>query len=286
MASKPKSKPFFWQNGNLSVLLQQKHEDDMVKALFFDIDGTLVSFRTHKIPTSTLEAIHKARRKGIKVFVATGRPLPFIDNLGKMEYDGILSFTGAHCELKDGTILRHIPIAKTDVCAMLRYATEHRTSVSFACVDRAITSPITPEARQVYKMLNITNVIEKEFCDLGIVEEMDVLQMIPFFDEKEQNVVEKLMPNCDTARWHPAFVDLIRKGNSKPAGMDAVLDYFGIALEDCMAFGDGGNDIGMLQHAGWGVAMGNASEDVKAIADEITASVDEDGIAYILQRYT
>lgn len=57
-----------------------------------------------------------------------------------------------------------------------------------------------------------------------------------------------------------------------------MLEYFKIPLKECMAFGDGGNDIAMLQHAGIGVAMGNADDDVKQYADYVTDSVDEDGI--------
>lgn len=68
-----------------------------IKAVFFDIDGTLVSFKTHRIPQSTLDAVAALRSRGIKVYIATGRPVPFIDNLGELEYDGMITVTGAHC---------------------------------------------------------------------------------------------------------------------------------------------------------------------------------------------
>ena len=62
-----------------------------IKAVFFDIDGTLVSFKTHRIPQSTLDAVAALRSRGIKVYIATGRPVPFIDNLGELEYDGMIT---------------------------------------------------------------------------------------------------------------------------------------------------------------------------------------------------
>ena len=68
-----------------------------MKAAFFDIDGTLVSFRTLRIPQSAINAIGRLRQRGVKVFIATGRPRPFIDNLGELEYDGIISVNGARC---------------------------------------------------------------------------------------------------------------------------------------------------------------------------------------------
>jgi hydroxymethylpyrimidine pyrophosphatase-like HAD family hydrolase len=67
--------------------------------------------------------------------------------------------------------------------------------------------------------------------------------------------------------------------------MDAILDHFGIPVENCMAFGDGENDLSMLVHAGIGVAMGTASDAVKAQADYAAPSVDEDGIAHTLSHF-
>lgn len=87
-----------------------------------------------------------------------------------------------------------------------------------------------------------------------------------------------VMPRCEATRWNPLFSDVVPKGSSKQVGLDKVLDYFGIPLEESMAFGDGGNDILMLKHAGIGVAMGNAEDDVKQAADYVTDSVDEDGV--------
>lgn len=71
----------------------------------------------------------------------------------------------------------------------------------------------------------------------------------------------------------------------KNKGIDAIINHFGIKLEETMAFGDGGNDIDMLKHAGIGIAMENARDDVKEIADFITTSVDDDGITNALKHY-
>lgn len=66
----------------------------MIKAVFFDIDGTLVSFKTHKLPDSTVRALDLLREKGIKVFIATGRQLQSINNLGTQEFDGYVTLNG------------------------------------------------------------------------------------------------------------------------------------------------------------------------------------------------
>lgn len=93
------------------------------------------------------------------------------------------------------------------------------------------------------------------------------------------------LPGCEATRWNPLFTDIVPRGGSKQVGMEKLLAHFGIRREECMAFGDGGNDIPMLRYAGIGVAMGNAREEVKAAADYVTSSVDEDGIAMALRHF-
>ena len=77
----------------------------MIKALFFDIDGTLVSFKTHEIPVSTIEALTAAKAKGIHIFISTGRPRVIINNLSALQernlIDGYITMNGAYCFVED-----------------------------------------------------------------------------------------------------------------------------------------------------------------------------------------
>ena len=81
----------------------------MVKAIFFDIDGTLVSFETHKIPASTQEALKALRDKGIKIFIATGRPQCLINNLSDLEFDGYITVNGSYCFTAATMLTRFLP---------------------------------------------------------------------------------------------------------------------------------------------------------------------------------
>ena len=93
----------------------------MIKAVFFDIDGTLVSFKTHKLPDSTVRALDLLREKGIKVFIATGRQLQSINNLGAQEFDGYVTLNGGYCLAgKDKVIYKH-NIPSGDMEALIRY---------------------------------------------------------------------------------------------------------------------------------------------------------------------
>ena len=113
----------------------------------------------------------------------------------------------------------------------------------------------------------------------------EVFQLTPFIDEAQEAEVRPHIPHCEIGRWHPAFTDVTALGNTKQRGMDEIIRHFGIRLEDTLAFGDGGNDIPMLRHAGIGIAMGNAADHVKAAADYVTTSVDEDGVAEGIQQW-
>ena len=93
-----------------------------------------------------------------------------------------------------------------------------------------------------------------------------------------------ILLHCNENSSHTDFAEGLENGTDKATGIDAVIRHYGIDLADTMASGDRGNDISMIRHAGTGVAMGNASEMVKASADIVTSSVDDNGVAEILNR--
>ena len=103
----------------------------MIKALFFDIDGTLVSFNTHKIPASTIQAITKAKQQGIQVYISTGRPYSLINNLQEISHliDGYITVNGAYCFIGKQLISCN-PIPTEDVLTLIRLADE----MNFACM--------------------------------------------------------------------------------------------------------------------------------------------------------
>lgn len=256
-----------------------------IKALFFDIDGTLVSFQTHRIPESTIRAVHRVRQKGIKVFIATGRPMPFINNLKGLEYDGIMCVTGALCVTSQGEVIYSKPVPKEDIERLMADATVHPMPVAFAAADRAIVCNLEscPEKfEEVFTLLNIPMPASAPFTEAL---SMDVMQVIAFFDkESEPRIMQDVLKGCCANRWHPYFADCVAKGTNKATGIDRICQYYGIDVAQTMAFGDGGNDIEMLMHAGTGVAMGNALDSVKVHANLATDCVDENGVANILNQ--
>jgi hypothetical protein len=254
------------------------------KAIFLDIDGTLVSFKTHTIPASTLEAVKAARCKGIKVYVATGRPLLFIDNLGELEYDGLVTTTGAHCIDREGNSFALRTVDRRDVERLVRHhetCPQEAFPIIFVAQDELFVTGLSPELEDLSRLLNFEI---PAVLPVAHALEKDILQIIAFFSpQDEARYMEQLMPGCVAMRWHHTFADIITRGVSKSYGIDRMLEHEGISLNQTIAFGDGGNDIDMLRHVGLGIAMGNASDEVKAAAGFVTRSVDDDGIEYALR---
>lgn len=255
----------------------------MIKAIFFDIDGTLVSFNTHRIPQSTIEALALLREKGIKIFIATGRHRSAINNLGDEEFDGYVTMNGSYCVNKQGEAVYRHRIPAEDIRGLLDYI-DHKES--FPCIlvqENALL--MNYKNNKVDVIFDQLNFPEPPQGNLRDVPADNVYQLIAFFEEDQEERIMQVLPGCESTRWSPLFTDVVPKGSNKSVGIDKLLESYGITLQETMAFGDGGNDIAMLKHVGLGIAMGNAEDGVKKAADYITDGVDEDGIYNALKQF-
>ena len=258
----------------------------MTKALFFDIDGTLVSFGTHSIPESTVEALKAAHNNGHKIFISTGRPKAIINNLSQIQslgiIDGYITMNGAYCFVGDKVIYKSA-IPHDEVMELGHFCENHKYACIFVAEHTiSVCHPNHLVKEIFYDYLHVDEIPTKTLAEATSTE---IFQITPFITEEQETEIHHAIPNCEIGRWYPAFADITAIGNTKQKGIDEMIRYFGIKLEDTMSFGDGGNDISMLRHAAIGVAMGNAKEEVKAAADYITTSVDEDGIKNALTHF-
>ncbi|MDD4515567.1 Cof-type HAD-IIB family hydrolase [Massilibacteroides sp.] len=253
----------------------------MIKAIFFDIDGTLVSFNTHRIPQSTIDALALVRQKGIKVFIATGRHLLAINNLGNEKFDGFVTMNGSYCIDEKGEAVYKHKIPVSDIESLLDYL---ENTESFPCILVQENSMLMNyKNEKVQQILDMLNFPEPPSGNLKDLPKDDVYQLIAFFEEHQEERIMQVLPGSESTRWSPLFTDVVPKGSNKSVGIDKLLENYGITPQETMAFGDGGNDIEMLKHVGVGIAMGNAEEEVKRVADYVTDTVDNDGILKALK---
>lgn len=254
-----------------------------IKAVFFDVDGTLLSFKTHEVPQSTIEAIKQLQKKGIKTIVSTGRSINSIDHIKFLDFDGYITFNGGYCLTNTYEVLFKETIDSKDIQSVLNYAKEKPLSFSFMSEQEITIHDVTPEIAGMYAHLNLP---VPKLVDMETVDTSSILQTNIFLGpDEEKHFMETVMPNSLASRWTPLFADVNPKGLSKKVGIDIFCKHFGIELQNTMAFGDGGNDITMLKHVQVGVAMGNANPEVKDIADYITDDVDNNGIWNALKYF-
>lgn len=253
----------------------------MVKAIFFDIDGTLVSFQTHQIPQSTMDTLYQLKEKGIMLFIATGRGQDGLDVLNGFPFDGYITLNGQYCYTQEQLIYENT-IQKEDLQALLDYLDKSPFPCGFT---EEHTKYFNMRDERVDEIHRITHNDDHPAGDCQDVVNHKVYQCMCFIDEKEEKELLKVMPHCISARWHPLFCDVSPVGGTKQNGIDKFLEHYHIDLSETMAFGDGGNDIQMLEHVALSVAMGNANDDVKALADYVSTSVDEDGITHAIKHF-
>ena len=254
-------------------------------ALFFDIDGTLVSFRTHEIPPSTIQALTQAKANGSRVYIATGRPPVIINNLGAIEslIDGYITTNGALCFVGDELVCCQ-PIPKDDVMTCIEDCEEKGNSIIVVGrKDVAVLDPRGDVDRIFRQMLAVKNL--DQASPLNVVLEQDILQLTQFFPADYEPLLMARMPQCVSGRWHPEFTDITANGADKGKGILAIARHEGFDASRTIAFGDGGNDTSMILQAGIGIAMGNAIDALKSHADYVTTSVDDDGILNALRHF-
>ena len=256
----------------------------MIKAIFFDIDGTLISFNTHTIPQSTIDAIQALKKSGVKVFIATGRTLSQLNSLAGLTFDGFITLNGAYCVNEQHGIIQKNFIPVEDIEALIGYLNEkERFPVVFVSAGGMAINYISETVKSMHDMVNLP---PPPVRNLGEAARDGVLQINMYIDKvKEREIMRKVLVNCQATRWNSAFVDINLRGCSKQSGIDCLLEYHGIHLDETMCFGDGGNDIPMLQHVAIGVAMGNAANEVKRTANYVTDSIDDNGIWNALKHF-
>ena len=250
---------------------EMKHK---IKAVFFDVDQTLLSHRDRQIPSGAAGSILALQKKGIKVIISTGRhmlELDVLDHAG-IRFDGYNIMNGQMCLDADRKPFYEAPITGPDRDALIRLYEERTVPVVLVGRDQLYINYIDERVRTVMKRVPAQMPVEEPFGD-------DTLFMGGIFCDREQDdYYSSLFEGLTLTRWNRLAADIIPSDAGKVRGMQVFLDRYGLDREEIMAFGDEENDVEMLSFAGIGVAMGNAQESVKNAADYVTADIDQDGV--------
>jgi len=256
----------------------------MIKAAFFDLDGTLVSgqgFCTQAVKA----ALKTLQKNGILIFAATGRSpyeLAITGMTEGVDFDGIVGLNGQLCYDKDGIIHRQL-FDKEDLKSLI--AQTKRTPFAFMVVEQE-EMYINFVDDYVRSALEAIHTPLPEVRDLSDVPDKDILLAMAYLPEKEtQELVIPVLKNSHTTRWNRYGVDIVPKGCSKRTGIEKVLEKYNLTWENVIAFGDGENDYEMLKSAKYGVAMGNSDPILLTGEFTVTESVEQDGVVSALKHF-
>lgn len=263
------------------------------KVLVLDIDGTLTNSRKEITP-ATRDAIQDIMKKGSLVILASGRPTAgmrrYEQELELEKYGGyLLSFNGAKAfDCRTGEVLyqRLLPLtllpglyrfAKNNGCGLITYLGDE--AISAFSMDQYVELETRINAIPVRQVENFVRFVDFDINKCLMTAEPERAAVLV------EELREKYGQVAGIYRSEPFFIEIMPQGVDKATSLDRMLLSLGMRREDAVCCGDGFNDIAMIQYAGVGVAMGNAQAEVKAEADYITGTNDEDGLVQVIDRF-
>lgn len=258
----------------------------MIKAIFFDVDGTLLSFSSHQMPESTRLALNKLKEKGAKVFVATGRPpISFKRILNKLDFDfdGFI-YTNGQYIVYEKEVIHDMPLPEEDLENIVKYIEANEIATSFSEMEYNYVN-LTNKRMEDFMGLMGSTISNFRIDDVERTRINPTYQISPYISIDEEEAFFAQAPNLKGVRWCDYFTDVIPKEGGKDKAIERLINKLGIKREECMAFGDGGNDADMLSYVGCGIAMGNAVDQAKLASDYVTSSVDDDGVYKALVKF-
>lgn len=256
-----------------------------IKAIFFDLDGTVIDPITHTIPASTIQALNALARKGTLLFVATGRSYHMLEEINgilELPWSGFVCSNGQCIFDKTGKLVKGSYFKIEQIEALLRYCKEEEMVVNLVSAKESI-APLGVNAYMVQAhdfFHEPLPVVVKPY----VIQE-DIYMALIYNDPSYNFHNVEQIPGLRAFPNQSSYADVVLDGVSKASGIAYFCEQHQIAAAETMAFGDGGNDIDMLKHVAVGIAMGNASEVLKQASDYITDAVDADGIPHALLHF-
>jgi Cof subfamily protein (haloacid dehalogenase superfamily) len=238
----------------------------------------------------TLDALAAARAAGLHVIVVTGRMFrsvrPYLEEAEIT--DPVICYQGAVvADPVGGAFLRHVPIARATALEALEAAEDAGFHVNCYVDDQLYVATVTPEARayadfqhlEIHAVGNLRSWLAADPTKLVAVGDPEAL------DRLEAELRPRFAGRLYVSKSLPFFLEFASPDVNKGAGLDFVARRLGFESAATVGFGDGENDVELLEWCGYGVAVANAHERVLAVADLVCPTADEEGVAQVLEAY-
>ncbi|MCE9656183.1 sugar-phosphatase [Clostridium celatum] len=265
----------------------------MYKLVAIDMDGTLLR-EDKSVSERTKIAINKAKEKGVNVVIATGRPIDgvtrYLEELNMLsEDDYVLSYNGGLVlKTKSREVISKIALTGADLHYLHNISKELGVNIHAFSETQGL---ITPKSSKYTEVEATLNNIQIGINDYSEIEDNHSIIKVMMIDEPEilqraiDNLPKEVYEKYTVVKSTPYFLEFLNKEVNKGTGVELLAKYLGVKREEIMTFGDAENDLAMIEYAGMGVAMANAFEEVKEVANYITDSNEEDGVAKAIEKF-
>lgn len=252
-----------------------------IKAAFFDMDGTLFSHTLHKIPDKTLKALKLLKEKGILIFCATGRSIQELKelNVADLGFDGFILLNGAILLDSELKLKKEFPIDPKDMENIRFDFEEKKIPILYVTDSQAGINFINDTVKKVQADISSPVPPVKNFTD------EKVYQLNIYGSLQDADYLMAKMPHSLKTSWNDEAYDVLNENCSKKSGAEFFMKQYDLNPDTIIAFGDGENDIPLIEYAKYGVAMENGSLKLKETASHICPSVDESGIIEGLRHF-
>ncbi|GLB47225.1 sugar phosphate phosphatase [Philodulcilactobacillus myokoensis] len=265
-----------------------------IKLIAIDIDGTLLNPKK-QLTEANKEAIQNARNHGIKIVLCSGRPLtgvrPYLKKLNlKGESEYAITFNGAMAQDADGKVISHLALTNDEFIDA--EALSHKWNTNFQVettnsiyiFNRDVSKYSVMESFLVNLPIKFRTVREIVNSDTPVTKTIFIADPEKITKIK-QNIPDDILKKLYVVQTEPCFLEMMNKHASKGHALKNLAKKLNLDSSNVMAIGDQGNDVSMVKYAGSGIAMGNGIPDVKSVANHITKTNQENGVAYAINHW-
>lgn len=260
-----------------------------IKIIFIDIDGTLVNSRNH-VSMKTKRSIKRVVNNGVYVVITSGRNCMYCVDKSRKALASKIVISSNGAEVYDyslGNFISNDYISHDIMKDIWQFCNDNDIGIVFNGFKGTYINKYLI-GNNIYDSELVTSL--KELKSLNVSQFIMVSNDADKIFEARDFVIKKglVIGNYSNSFKNSSsyfYIDVVNSDINKGSGVSSLLNYLDIDKEDSLCFGDFVNDIDMFDSCGFGVAMGNAHEDLKKKADFVTLSNDENGIAYFLDKY-
>ena len=258
-----------------------------IKAVAFDMDGTLLT-DAKEVSLRTRRSFEALEDKGISLILSTGRSFEALEPYKKdlnLNHP-IICYNGAQIIGKSGKIIKNHPVPNNFSKYLIDFARKNRVHIQIYKDGKLYFEKRTPEAEFYENHVSLKG----EVVNFNNFDSLEITKLMYLGDHQylsglEAQLKEQFGSEMSIMFSNPMFLEFMDGSVSKGHALYEVAEHLGINISNIMAFGDGDNDRSMIEAAGIGVAMENATPGVKAVANEVTLSNNDDGVAEFLEEF-